>query len=230
MEKKTIVLATYGATRGHAHSDCMEALRCQLGLQYFDTKGHSQIDMARSLLASHALAHGADVVVFIDHDILFDPMDVIAIADVAREVRGVVGAPYSMRQLGGAVVGGLTPTEGEPVVFYEGGGLYDASGTVGMGFTAIHREAFERFHELPEYAEVNSGDGLSRPYFQKRIIDGYWHKEDDSFCRMCRKLGIPTKIDTRIRVLHVGEHAFRIEDCRVRVTQENTLKLGIRRA
>lgn len=230
MEKRTIVLATYGKTREHQHGECMDALRYQLGIEVFDTKGHSQIDQARSLLATYAMAHGADVALFIDHDTIFNPLDVEALAEVARERQALVAAPYSIRKLGGSLVGGPDASKYEEVTFYEGGGVYDAVNVIGMGFTAIHRSVFEKFDDLPEYAEVNSGDGMVRPYFQKVVIGGFWHKEDSSFCHVARGLGVSTLIDTRIRVKHLGEHAFGIEDCRIKSPDLPTLKLQLRPA
>jgi len=230
MEKKTIVLATYGKTREHQHGECMDALRYQLGIEIFDTKAHSQIDQARSLLATYAMAHGADVALFIDHDTIFNPLDVEVLADVAREKQCVVGAAYSTRKLGGNIVGGPDSSKYEEVTFYEGGGLYDAVNVVGMGFTAIHRSVFEKLDELPEYAEANSGDGMMRPYFKKLIIDGFWYKEDASFCHAARSVGVTTLIDTRIRIKHLGDHAFGIEDCRIRSPDQSTLKLRLQPA
>ncbi len=227
MEKKTIVLATYGKTREHQHGECMDALRYQLGVEVFDTKANSQIDMARSLLATYAMAHGADVALFIDHDTLFNPLDVELLADVARERRAVVGAAYSTRRLGGHIVGGPDSSKYEEVTFYEGGGLYDCVNVIGMGFTAIHRSVFERLDELPAYAELNSGEGMMRPYFQKVVMGGFWFKEDASFCHVARSLKIPTLIDSRIRVKHLGEHAFGLEDCRVRSPEVPSLKLRL---
>lgn len=227
MEKRTIVLATYGAARAHEHGDCMDVLQHQLGVLVMQTRGSSQIDMARSHLAAMAMAHGADVVVFIDHDILFDPLDVERLADVARVARGIVGAPYAQRAMGAGVVGGLDPEVGE-VVFFEGGGLYPSAGAIGMGFTAIHREVFEKLNTLPEYAQVLSQEGLLRPYFKKLVVNGYWLKEDASFCHAARQVGVSTQIDTRIRVKHWGDHPFGIEDCLKRTTEPPTLRLKTR--
>lgn len=227
MERRTIVLATYGAARENEHADLMMLLRYELGYIVLETRRHAQIDIARSLLASTALANGADVVVFIDHDILFEPTDVEKLADIARETHGVVGAIYSERKLGGRMVGGISPQVTE-LVAYEGGGLYPAVGVVGMGFTAIHHEAFERLHALPEYAPRRSQDGDLRPYFQKLVVDGYWMHEDASFCHVVRQQGGRTDLDTRFRVQHVGTHPYTLEDCRRKVQQEPSLRFKLR--
>lgn len=227
MEKRTIVLATYGKTREHLHGDCMEALRYQLGMLVMDTRANMHIDVARSLLACSALAHGADVVVFIDHDILFDPMDVEPLAEEARKCRGIVGAAYAQRRMGAGIVGGIDPSV-EEVVFGEGGKLYPAVGVIGMGFTAIHRAAFELLDALPEYAEVNSSDGTMRPYFRTLIVNGYWLHEDASFCHAVRTAGGATLVDTRIRLKHLGDHPFDVQDAKARPPEEPTVRVRIK--
>ncbi len=221
MERQTIVLATYGASRDHEHGELITALRYELHLLVFEVRGSSQIDMARSQLATTALDHGADVMVFIDHDILFDPLDVERLADVAREHRGVVGAPYSKRKMGAGIVGSIDSGE---MIFFDGGGLYPAPGCLGMGFTAIHREVFTKLDALPEYAPVNSQNGVIRPYFKKLVVNDYWLNEDASFCHAAREVGASLMIDTRIRVKHLGLHPFGVEDCRQR-KEETSLKL-----
>ncbi len=212
MQRQTIVLLTFGATREHEQADQISVLRHDLGLLVLETRRHAHIDIARCELATAAMAHDADVAVFIDSDSLFDPLDVERLANVARETRGVVGVPYSQRKMGAGMVGGFSPDIAE-VGFYEAGGLYPATGNVGMGFTAIHRDAFELLHQLPEYAERRSAGGIIRPYFEKRVVEGYWLHEDSSFCHMVRTQGGRTDLDTRIRVTHVGTHGFSIEDC-----------------
>jgi hypothetical protein len=228
MERQTIVLATYGASRDNDHADLMAALKYELELLVFETRESSQIDMARSQLSTMALAHGADVVVFIDKDILFDPLDVERLAMQARETRGIVGAPYSQRRMGAGVVGAIDPGPNGDVTFFEGGGLYPTLGVIGMGFTAIHRHVFELLDPLPEYALRSAQEGVLRPYFQKLVVDGYWLKEDASFCHAARQAGASLMMDTRIRVKHLGQHAFGIEDCRQRSPESPSLKLQLR--
>lgn len=227
MEKKTVVLATYGKTREHQHGDCIDAVEHELGILVMKTRGNPQIDIARSLLATTALAYGADVCLFIDHDILFEPLDVEVLAESARQTRGIVGAPYSVRRMGGGVVGSFRSDVGE-VTFFEGGKLYAAPAAIGMGFTAIHRDVFALLDPLPEYAVCNSSDGQLRPYFRKLILNDYWLHEDASFCEAARRAGAGTFIDTRIRVKHLGEHPFGIEHCRLSIPEEKSLTIRVR--
>jgi len=225
--KQTIVLATYGVTVEHRHRDCIDALKAR-GTLVLEMRASSQIDIARSVLACAALDHGADVAFFIDHDTTFDPADVEAVAEAARETGGVVGVPYSTRRLGGSLVGGIDSAKYEEVTFFEGGGLYEAAAVIGMGFTAIHRSVFEKFDALPEYPVLRCNEGMVRPYFQKIVRDGYWYHEDSSFCTVARELGVSMMVDTRYRLKHWGLHGFGIEDCRLKPRDEPTVKLRLR--
>lgn len=226
MEKETIVLLTYrDHTQDKRHAACVERLRTELGVVVLDVTGSSHIDIARSQLATAAMGLGADVVVFIDSDIVFDPHDVARIADVARETLGVVGAPYSLRGLGIGVGVGVVPQD-DHVTFFEGGGLYEVSDVLGMGFTAIHRQVFDRIAEIPGYEPVITPNGECVPFFQKLILNGRWDGEDLSFCRAARSVGAAVHLDTRFRVTHLGVHAFRVEDaCKQKRPDEATLKV-----
>lgn len=227
MEKKTVILATYGKTREHLHGRCIDSAQNDFGILVLSTHGNPHIDVARSLLACTALVHGADVAVFIDHDILFDACDVEALAVAARETQGVVGVPYSQRRMGGGFVGSVAPDITE-VTFFEGGKLYEAPEALGMGFTAIHRSVFERLDAQPEYATCGSSDGPIRPYFQKLFVDNYWLPEDTSFCHAARKYGAKVYLDTRIRVKHLGDYPFGLEDCRVQIPDLPTMTVKVR--
>ncbi len=227
MEKKTVVLVPYGRPRDHLHGDCIDVVRHGLGIQVLEVRGSSQIDMARSHLACAALAHGADVALFIDDDTLFDPMDVAVLSNSAREVQGVVGAPYAKRKMGGGMVGSFSAEVNE-VTFFEGGRLYETPSAIGMGFTAIHHSVFEKLDSLPQYAPCNSQGGIVRPYFQRIIADGYWLYEDASFCHAARSVGAPTFVDTRVRVKHLGLHPFTIEDSCRAPTDEKSFQIQVR--
>jgi hypothetical protein len=227
MEKKTVVLLTYGKAREHRHGDCVDQLRFELGAEVIQTRESRQIDITRSVLATSALAFGADVAFFIDHDIIFNPFDVEPLADVARERQGVVGAAYPMRMLGGTFSGSL-PADLQEVTFFEGGDVYEAPGVIGMGFTAIHKSVFEKIAKLPDYAERNCSDGIVTPYFQKIVRNGTWLHEDASFCHAARLAGAGTFLDTRPRLQHLGEHPFSMEECGRPTVQRESLKVGLR--
>ncbi len=228
MKKQTVVCVAYKGDREHQHADSMECLKWQHKLTILSAVKSAYVGKSRSALATQALALGADVVFFIDSDSLFNPDDVERLSDVARETRGIVGAPYSQRSMGASIVGGFADSVKE-ATFFEGGGLYPASGVIGMGFTAIHREVFEQLDVLPEMQPVLYGELEVRRYFHEAVVDGHWLHEDATFCHLARSIGCRTDLDTRFRVLHMGEYAFGIEDCRQPVARAQSIHLGFRR-
>jgi len=212
MRPTAVLVPSRSGLKRHAFAQLLHTLQHEIGHLVLELHGTSQIDIARSFMLTAALAYPVDVFVFIDDDMDFDPRDVERLADVARETGGVVGAPYSVRSPGGPIVGGFDAVD--TVGFFEQGAVYPAAGVIGMGFTAIARAALERLDALPEYAERRCAEGLVRPYFQKHVVDGFWLQEDHSFCHAVRQAGGRTDLDTRIRVKHVGEYGYGIEDCR----------------
>ncbi len=225
---KTIALATFGKFRDHRISDLLGALRHELGVTVLETRGNPHIDVARSVLATRALDEGADVTVFIDHDMLFDPLDVQLLAEHARATRGIVGAPYSQRKPRGAIVGASFGDD-QVYQFYKDGALRPVVGALGMGFTAVHRDAYELLNKRPEYEFVGSDEGPLRPYFQKLMVDGYWLKEDASFCHAVRTAGGATHLHTAFRVQHVGDYAYSLEDCKMQVPVLGQLELRFKK-
>lgn len=229
MENQIIVLGTYGESWDKQHSACVWELRQTFGLTMLEAVGHHHIDIARSLLATAAMDQGADVAFFIDHDMVFDPADVLVLSAIAREKQGVVGAAYSARRMGTGMVGYIDPAEHEEVRFFDDGGLYPSNGAIGMGFTAIHRSVLERIAAQPDMERRRSVNGECVPFFEKLVHDGYWYSEDASFCERARAVGAPCFVETRLRVLHRGLHNYGIEDAGAsRAIQPKTITLRLR--
>lgn len=201
------------------------------------------IDMARSILVKAAMDISSEWVLFIDHDILFDPSDVERIHDVlfSRPEIHMVGAPYSMRKPGGAMIGSLRPDPLDPykpIRFYEGGALHPAKYT-GMGFTAIRTSVFEKLiHEgrmsissecttrgLPE---LNTGfvDGIY-PFFALMLVPEHqaYHGEDVSFCYRVTDAGMNVWLDTSFRIQHKGAYRYMLEDMGMVVPSVNKLDI-----
>lgn len=225
------IAVPYFGGKDWEHERCMRAVE-KYGSPIFMTIGHPYIDMARAKLTYDFLAWERpklDCLLFIDHDILFNPSDVPRIIESALRLNTIVGAAYPKKNPGADLIGTFHPSITE-VTFYEGGGCYpcDDSG-VGMGFTAIPRTVFEALSELPEMAEVISAEYRVRPFFHHLIENGVYFGEDFSFCRRALKVGFRSHLDTRIRLRHKGSYAYAVEDCGMVVPQAFetlTVKLG----
>jgi len=194
----------------------------------------SLITRARSYLADEFLRSDCTHMMFIDADIGFNAIDVIAMLAIDRDI---VGAPYPKKtikwdnikkavlknpnisaaeldRLGGDIV--FNPIAGttqfnvtEPLQVME----------LGTGMMMIRRDVFERFEEAyPQYAYTP--DHLGTAHFGgDRKIHSYFNVEIDSesnrvlsedyhFCQMCRKIGIEVWLCPWIKCQHVGSYAF----------------------
>jgi hypothetical protein len=155
--KKYLVGVLYYGNKDDEHDACMKKLEKHPRiLNLAEVKGCPYICIGRSTLAEYALAmEGCEGLLFIDHDILFTPEGVDQILESCDGSRGVVGAAYSMRSPGSKMIGAIDvpACQGRPIVFFEGGGVYPAL-YLGMGFTAIHRDALEKI--VAHAAEVNA--------------------------------------------------------------------------
>lgn len=109
--------------------------------QIYRVLGCAYIDIARGTAAALALKGGFDGLFFIDHDIVFDPQDVIGMMRAAHAEQAIVYQLYSMRTSGKRAIGAMDPSV-KRAIFHEGGGLYPGL-YGGFGFTAIPRAALE---------------------------------------------------------------------------------------
>lgn len=182
--------------------------------------GCSLIDHARSRLATSFLESDADVLVWIDDDMVFDADECLAICREALERKAIVGAVCSTR----GVLGKITAKFGEDVEkigFYSQGQIYECV-SIGCGLTAVHRSVFEKLRDSGEVPICNTaGDGSTSPiipFYMTICEEGVWWGEDTSFCVRARRQGVPVFVDTRARVGHKGSYVYHIEDTQQAVT------------
>lgn len=192
---------------------------------HFRTDGCSMLEMARSSLAGIALRDGADVVFFVDDDMVYSPIDAMRMIEEAHARKALVGGVASQRKpLGKMNIKLLEPAVGASLTMFEGGELVEVA-AVGLGIAAIDRSVFERLNQdLPEIHDLE--DNMTRPYFMTLIREGWWLGEDTSFCVRLRELNIPIFIDTRARVGHRGLYTYYIEDTIGSVPRLPTLALN----
>lgn len=196
------------------------------------------IDLARSRLVQIALTeHDFAGILFLDHDIIFNPKDLLLLIETAKEQNTMVSAAYCMRKSAHAIIGGFKKKPGDVVTWYEGGGLEPALYT-GLGFSAIPRKIFEDMNALP-LLEAGYQKPL-RPYFSLDVTGSFYCGEDASFCNRVQGLtvrylgnenwefdhGTENKIliDTRVRIGHHGSYTYALEDAGVVVPRLQTLK------
>lgn len=173
---------------------------------------------ARSKTATHFLLEtGCDVHVSIDSDIVFDPESVMQIARQAHELGGPVAGLYVTRASGSL----CRPTSiFEPDVPVELG--TDPTPVpikwAATGFLATPRRVFEALAKDLPLCHRNEWWRFY-PFYQPFWIeserdpgDMLYLSEDFAFCERARQAGFTVYLNPAVRLLHLGQHPFRIED------------------
>lgn len=171
--------------------------------QIYRITGCPYIDVARGAAAAVALRGGFEGLFFIDHDIIFDPQDVVAMMREAHREQAIVYQLYSMRTSGKRAIGAPDPSV-KKATFHKGGGLYPGL-YGGFGFTAIPRFALEAIGE--SMLELDAGWAKLQGIFSLRSGFPDWrelkealscegaladhlraHESDEIWKRVIRKL------------------------------------------
>jgi methyltransferase family protein len=197
----------------HIEPSCETVLR-ELERRGYDVRrvyGYAAIDQGRSQMASDALAEGFDETLWIDADIQFQPDDVERLRSHMRPVTCGIYPKKGMRALAVHVLPGT-----EKLVLGAAGGLTEIL-YAATGFLHVRREVYLALQHRLNLPICNSWFGRAIvPYFLPMIHPtelGPWYLgEDYAFCERVRQCGFPILADTRIRLGHVGSHAFSWEE------------------
>lgn len=148
--KKYLVGVLYYGPIDREHDRCVKALRDHPLIEnVLELTGCPYIDIGRGIIATAVLDNPElGGLLFIDHDMVFEPREAIATIESAIEADATVGAAYSMRKPGAIIgaVDGSKLASGEKVVFFDGGQRFPAN-YLGMGMTAIPRSVLVRLVE-----------------------------------------------------------------------------------
>lgn len=146
--------------------------------------GCPYISAARSKMLSKALADGADVVVFIDHDLSWAPRDLLTLLQTPGDV---VAGTYRFKKDPEEYMGALV-TDGDGYPLVRGDGCV-AAHCIPAGFLKVTRRAVEQF--MTAYPELVYGPEAdpSVDLFNHGAHDGIWYGEDYAFSRNWRALG-----------------------------------------
>ena len=204
---------------GHAQS--MRSLVRELdkrGVEFTDgtVVGDALISRARSIIGSTFLRSDADVLLSIDSDIWFRAEDAIALAERAMAY-DIVAAMYMTRAL--QTQPALMLPE-EPVTFAAGQEAVETP-FVSTGFVAVNRRVFQALsEELPLCHRGWNDRGADTsfwPFYMPFTIpwegDGHMYlSEDWAFCQRAKDAGFKVWLDPSIRVGHIGQTMFTLED------------------
>lgn len=216
------VMIPYFGSRDPDHLACVAELKCPI----VTSQNNPYIDMARAFLVEETLEKtDAEVLVFIDHDIIFQPPQVELLANHCMSGEyAVLGGAYSARKPRGILT--CSPAKHvETIEFYKPG-LYPAE-HVPMGFTAIRREVFERLSYLP-IVKTFMGRKV-HPYFAHEISAESYFGEDVSFCHRAQAVGFQVGIDAEPRLFHRGSYDYAVEDAAMAVGNLESLTVNFKR-
>lgn len=139
--------------------------------------GNPYISNARALMLRKALDWKADVIIFLDHDLSWQPEDLLLLAECEKDV---VGATYRYKRepveyMGSCMVG----NDGRPIL--EDNLLWMRC--LPAGFLKITANAVNKF--MTAYPELCFGDKFYPlvDLFNHGAHEGTWYGEDYAFCR-----------------------------------------------
>ena len=184
-------------------------------------RGEADIGRSRSIEATNFyLDTDADVLMFIDDDIVYDELDAVKLCRLAYEKKSVVGATYIIKK--------ADRTSKITTRLWDGQEIYFAKKAppekvmfVSNGFMAIHREVFtDMIKNLPkDEIEMTHENNLLRNYpffmpYASYLPNQYkiFLSEDWAFCDRVLRLGRDVWLDPSIRLKHAGRYEYELED------------------
>ena len=199
-------------------------LLAQRGYHVRTFRGCSQVDQARSELATAAFDDGFQETLWIDSDVAFTVEDVERLR--SHNLPFCAGL-YPKKGIKQFACKFLNPGQYR---FGNGGGLIEVE-YVGMGFVLIRREVYRACEELlllPRCTGSHTGKPVI-PYFAPSICpdgEGWCYLADDfSMCHRARQAGFKIMVDTTIKLGHVGKHVYTWDDFALQ--RYETLELNI---
>jgi glycosyltransferase involved in cell wall biosynthesis len=165
----------------------VEAAGFEHGFTY--TSGNPYISGARAEITRKALDWKADMIVYMDHDVSFDPEDMVKLLKTEGEV---VGGTYRCKVEDDSVYMGAIYThleganEGRPIVRADG---CIKARTLPAGFLKVTTACLDKF--MRAYPDMCYGPqySLSVDLFNHGAHEGIWWGEDYAFCRKWEACG-----------------------------------------
>ena len=159
--------------------------------------GSPYISCARSIMLRKALDAMATHIVFIDHDLSWEPQDLL---DLIESQGDVVAGTYRFKTDDGQFMGALQPDiNGFPQVREDGA---VKAHFVPAGFLKVTRIGISRF--IQAYPELTYGDKCNPcvDLFNHGAHEGRWYGEDYAFSRRWRELGGEIYILPHLNLVH----------------------------
>lgn len=147
--------------------------------------GNPYISAARSIMLRKALDWRADIIVFIDHDLSWQPEDLLLLIQTTPDV---VGGTYRFKRDPEEYMGTcMADIDGRPIVEKHGDGELNSQliwmANIPAGFLKLTANAVNKF--MIAYPELWYGDRFMPlvDLFNHGAIDWTWYGEDYAFCK-----------------------------------------------
>jgi hypothetical protein len=163
------------------------------------------------MLASEALHHGFESILFVDADIGFDPVDALRLLARPEPVISGVYAKKGRRELASLFAPGI-----KEITFGESLCLYPLK-YAATGFLRIRAEVLRRMIHVLALPLCNLRWGPGEwPFFQPMIVPDpaghHYLGEDWAFSYRLGQIGVTPLADTSIRLWHYGRYPYGWED------------------
>lgn len=188
----------------------------------------SLISRGRNTLVAKFLMSDSTHLLFIDADLIFNP---VAVLKMLNENVELIGCPYPKKKYNWLKVAkyggdfkniGETQTKFTDINYNVLGGEMITKGSVipakdiPTGFMLIRRSVFATLMaNYPERNYKNNIAGLHPnmadkfyDFFGTGIVDGYYLSEDYYFCYLCREVGIDLWLETGFTFGHIGRFTY----------------------
>lgn len=195
----------------------------RIGYAVWSCCGGSDVARVRSEMASKALNDGFSELFWIDSDITFKTDDVGRLR--SHNLPIVAGVYPKRSQSGGISIrpkidNGDQFAESCEIKFGKNGGLIEVLHTGGAGFLCTRRVVYDDIRSkcgLPDCHGMWNESKVFTPYFLPFLLDvggslKVYMGEDHAFSFRCFQSGYKLFVDTTIRLGHVGQYEYQIED------------------
>ena len=194
------------------HFQCFLGLTRYPGLLLMASSGDALITRGRAMIASHFIRNtDAQVLVTIDADIVFRPEDVLKIAQEA-EHKDIVTGMYICRSKETTKPASII----EAPITFRNDELPVEIRWGATGFMAVNRRVFEFLKDDLPLCHPN--DFNFWPFYDPLYVDEadtgqtIYLSEDYAFCERARRAGFKVWVDPTVRLVHLGEYGYRLED------------------
>ncbi len=164
---------------------------------YVHEMGCPYISAARAMLTRKALDAGADVVVYLDYDLSWEPSALLKLLEVPGDV---VAGTYRFKKEEEEYMGTVVSGPGDTPLVRDDGCI--ESDQIPAGFMKITKKGIDRF--MTVYPELTYGPkyNLSVDLFNHGAHKGIWYGEDYAFSRNWRDMGEKIWIVPDLAITH----------------------------